>query len=82
MERNAVSMLVAFIMTCLVFIIIVSSREISRLNIALKDSIAIADSVKMELEIEQFDKGRYISIVEQVSELNCKEVKQIIDGTE
>lgn len=82
MERNAVSLLVAFIMTCLVFIIIVSSREISRLNAEVERTAIVSDSLRMELEIEQFDKGRYINIVEQVSEVNCKEVKQIINGTE
>jgi hypothetical protein len=80
MEKNAVSMLVAFILTCLVFIIIVSSREIARLNdIKEKDAVLI-DSLKGELDIEIFEKGRYISIVEQVSEVNCKEVKEIIHG--
>jgi hypothetical protein len=80
MEKNAVSMLVAFILTCLVFIIIVSSREIARLNdIKEKDAVLI-DSLKGELDIEIFEKGRYINIVEQVSEVNCKEVKEIIHG--
>ena len=82
MEKNAVSMLVAFIFTCLVFIIIVSSREIARLNDIKKTDAVLIDSLKGELEIEIFEKSRYISIVEQVSEVNCKEVKEIIDGTE
>lgn len=80
MERNAVSLLVAFIMTCLVFIIIVSSREISRLNAAIELKNEYADSVRMELEIEEFEKGRYINIIEQLSTSDCSDVKKIIHG--
>jgi hypothetical protein len=80
MEKNAVSMLVAFIFTCLVFIIIVSSREIARLNDIKKTDAVLIDSLKNELDIEIFEKGRYISIVEQVSESDCPDVKKIIHG--
>lgn len=80
MEKNAVSMLVAFILTCLVFIIIVSSREIARLNDIKERDAVLIDSLKAELDIEIFEKGRYINIVEQVSEVNCQEVKEIIHG--
>lgn len=80
MEKNAVSLVVAFIMTCLVFIIIVSSREISRLNAALELKDEYADSVRMELEIEEFEKNRYINIIEQLSTSDCADVKKIIHG--
>lgn len=80
MDRNAVSFLVAFIMTCLVFIIIVSSREISRLNDAIQLKHEYDDSIRMELEIEEFEKQRYINIIEQLSTSECEDVKRIIHG--
>jgi hypothetical protein len=81
-EAKSISLLLSFIFICLITIIVVSSREIGRLNdIAERDAVLI-DSLKGELDIEIFEKGRYISIVEQISEVNCKEVKEIIDGTE
>lgn len=80
MEKNSVSLLVAFIMTCLVFIIIVSSREISRLNATIQLNNEYMDSVRMELEIEEFEKGRYINIIEQLSVSDCPDVKKIIHG--
>lgn len=82
MEMKSVSFLLGFIFICLIAVIITSSREIGRLNdIAERDAVLI-DSLKGELDIEMFEKSRYISIVEQVSTVNCKEVKEIIDGTE
>ena len=57
------------------------SFSIGCIDLVEKDKIII-DSLKGELDIEIFEKSRYISIVEQVSEVNCKEVKEIIDGTE
>lgn len=80
MDRNAVSFLVAFIMTCLVFIIIVSSREISRLNLEVERVTVVTDSLRLELEIEEFEKQRYINIIEQLSTSECEDVKKIIHG--
>ena len=82
MKDKSVSVLLSFIFICLMSVIVASCMEIGRLNhITEKDAILI-DSLKGELDIETFDKSRYISIVDQVSELNCREVKEIIDGTE
>jgi hypothetical protein len=72
----------SFICACLLAIIFASSSEISRLNTVIDNDVVMIDSLIGELEIEQFEKSRYISIVDQVSEVNCKEVKEIIDGTE
>lgn len=82
MQNKSVSVLLSFIFICVILFIVISSKEIRRLNdITERDAILI-DSLKAELDIEIFEKSRYISIVEQVSEVNCKEVKEIIDGTE
>lgn len=75
-------LVMSFICTCLLAIIFASSSEISRLNTVIDNDVVMIDSLRGELEIEQFEKSRYISIVDQVSEVNCKEVKEIIDGTE
>jgi hypothetical protein len=80
MEKSAISLLIAFILTCLVFIIILSYREITRLNVAIKERNEYMDSVSIELEIEEFEKNRYISIVKQLSESDCPDVKRIIHG--
>ena len=82
MEIKSISLLLSFIFICLITIIVFSSREIGRLNDIAQRDIVLIDSLKGELEIEIFEKSRYISIVEQVSEVNCKEVKEIINGTE
>jgi hypothetical protein len=73
-------LVMSFICACLMVIIFASSSEISRLNAVVTKDAIIIDSLKSDIEIEQFEKGRYISIVEQVSTVNCKEVKKIIDG--
>lgn len=82
MELKSISLLLSFIFVCLITIIVVSSREIGRLNDITERDAVLIDSLKGELEIEIFEKSRYINIVEQVSEVNCKEVKEIINGTE
>ncbi len=82
MEVKSISLLLSFIFICLITIIVVSSREIGRLNDITERDAVLIDSLKGELEIEIFEKSRYINIVEQVSEVNCKEVKEIINGTE
>jgi hypothetical protein len=81
-EVKSISLLLSFIFICLITIIVVSSREIGRLNDITERDAVLIDSLKGELEIEIFEKSRYINIVEQVSEVNCKEVKEIINGTE
>jgi hypothetical protein len=80
MEKNAISLLVSFILTCLIFIIIVSYREITRLNADIKLRNEYMDSVRIELELEEFEKNRYINIVEQLSTSDCPDVKRIIHG--
>jgi hypothetical protein len=82
MQNKSVSIILSFIFICVICLILISSREVSRLNDITKKDAVLIDSLKAELDIEIFEKSRYISIVDQVSELNCKEVKQIINGTE
>lgn len=80
MQNKSVSILLAFIFISVVAIIIISSKEINRLNAAIELKNKYADSVRNELEIEQFEKNRYINIVEQLSTSDCPDVKRIIHG--
>ena len=79
---KAISLLLAFIFVSITLVIISFKQETDKLNSVIEKNKIIIDSLKGELEIEIFEKSRYINIVEQVSEVNCKEVKEIIDGTE
>ena len=79
---KAISLLLAFIFVSISLVIISFKKETDRLNSVIEKDKVIIDSLKGELDIEIFEKSRYINIVEQVSEVNCKEVKEIIDGTE
>jgi cell division protein FtsL len=79
---KAISLLLAFIFISITLIIISFKQETDKLNAVIKKDKVLIDSLKGELEIEIFEKSRYINIVEQVSEVNCKEVKEIINGTE
>jgi hypothetical protein len=79
---KAISLLLAFIFVSITLVIISFKQETDKLNAVIRKDKVLIDSLKGELDIEIFEKGRYISIVEQVSEVNCKEVKEIIDGTE
>ena len=79
---KAISLLLAFIFVSITLVIISFKQETDKLNSVIKKDKVLIDSLKGELDIEIFEKSRYISIVEQVSEVNCKEVKEIIDGTE
>lgn len=79
---KAISLLLAFIFVSITLVIVSFKQETDKLNAVIKKDKVLIDSLKGELDIEIFEKSRYISIVEQVSEVNCKEVKEIIDGTE
>lgn len=79
---KAISLLLAFIFVSISLVIISFKKETDRLSSVIEKDKVIIDSLKGELDIEIFEKSRYINIVEQVSEVNCKEVKEIIDGTE
>jgi hypothetical protein len=79
---KAISLLLAFIFVSITLVIISFKQETDKLNAVIKKDKVLIDSLKGELDIEIFEKGRYISIVEQVSEVNCKEVKEIIHATE
>lgn len=79
---KAISLLLAFIFVSIILVIISFKQETDKLNAVIRKDKVLIDSLKGELDIEIFEKGRYISIVEQVSEVNCKEVKEIIHGTE
>jgi hypothetical protein len=79
---KAISLLLAFIFVSITLVIISFKQETDKLNAVIRKDKVLIDSLKGELDIKIFEKGRYISIVEQVSEVNCKEVKEIIDGTE
>ena len=79
---KAISVLIGFIFISITLVIVAYRQEVNRLDAVIANDKVIIDSLKGELEIEQFDKSRYISIVEQVSTVNCKEVKEIIDGSE
>lgn len=79
---KAISLLLVFIFISITLIIISFKQETDKLNAVIEKDKIIIDSLKGELDIEIFEKSRYISIVEQVSEVNCKEVKEIINGTE
>jgi hypothetical protein len=79
---KAISLLIAFIFVSITLVIISFKQETDKLNAVIRKDKVLIDSLKGELDIEIFEKGRYISIVEQVSEVNCKEVKEIIHGTE
>lgn len=79
---KAISLLLAFIFVSITLVIISFKQETDKLNSVIKKDKVLIDSLKGELDIEIFEKSRYISIVEQVSEVNCKEVKEIINGTE
>lgn len=76
------SILLLFIFASLALVIIAFKQETNRLTAVIENDKVLIDSLKGEIEIEVFDKSRYISIVEQVSMVNCKEVKEIIDGAE
>ncbi len=76
------SILLLFIFASLTLVIIAFKQETNRLTAVIENDKVLIDSLKGEIEIEVFDKSRYISIVEQVSMVNCKEVKEIIDGAE
>jgi cell division protein FtsL len=80
--QKAISFLLAFIFVSITLVIISFKQETDKLNSIIKKDKVLIDSLKGELDIEIFEKSRYISIVDQVSELNCKEVKEIINGTE
>jgi hypothetical protein len=77
-----ISVLLAFVFISIGFIIISFKQENERLNTIITQDKIVIDSLKEEIEIELFDKNRYISIIDQLSITNCKEVKQIIYGTE
>lgn len=79
---KAISLLLSFIFISIALIIFSFKQETERLTAIIENDKVIIDSLKGEIEIEQFDKSRYISIVDQMSMVNCKEVKEIIDGTE
>lgn len=79
---KSVAVLLGFIFISLALVIIAFKQETNRLAHIIENNKVIVDSLKEEIEIEKFDKGRYINIVEQVSELDCKEVKEIMHGTE
>jgi cell division protein FtsL len=79
---KAISLLLAFIFVSITLVIISFKQETNKLNSVIEKDKVLIDSLKAELDVEIFEKSRYISIVEQVSEVNCKEVKEIIDGTE
>lgn len=79
---KAISLLLVFIFISITLIILSFKQETDKLNAVIEKDKIIIDSLKGELDIEIFEKSRYISIVEQVSEVNCKEVKEIINGTE
>lgn len=79
---KAISLLLSFIFISIALIIFSFKQETERLTAIIENDKVIIDSLKGEIEIEQFDKSRYISIVDQISMVNCKEVKEIIDGTE
>ena len=82
MINKSASFMLAFIFISVIAILIISSKEINRLNAITERDAVLIDSLKGELDIEIFEKSRYINIIEQVSEVNCKEVKEIINGTE
>jgi len=77
-----ISILLVFIFASLALVVIAFKQETNRLNaIIIQDRIEI-DSLKGEIEIEVFEKSRYVSIIDQISVTDCKDVKEIIDGTE
>lgn len=77
---KAISLLLAFIFVSITLVIISFKQETDKLNAVIKKDKVLIDSLKSELDIEIFEKGRYISIVEQVSESDCPDVKKIIHG--
>jgi cell division protein FtsL len=79
---KAISLLIAFILSSLALVIYSFKQETNRLAAVIEQDKIIIDSLKGEIEIEQFDKSRYISIVDQMSMVDCKEVKDIINGSE
>ena len=79
---KAISLLLAFIFVSLGLVIISFKQETDRLTAVIEHDKVIIDSLKGEIEIEIFEKSRYVSIIDQVSVVNCKEVKDIINGTE
>lgn len=79
---KSISLLLSFIFASLALVIIAFKQETNRLNSIIEKDKVIIDSLSGEIEIEVFEKSRYINIVEQVSLTNCSEVKEIINGTE
>jgi len=77
---KAISLLLAFIFVSITLVIISFKQETDKLNAVIRKDKVLIDSLKGELDIEIFEKGRYISIVEQVSESDCPDVKKIIHG--
>jgi hypothetical protein len=80
MKGKSIPFLLFFIFICVTAIVVLSSREINRLNDAIDNYVATKDSINTELEIERFEKDRYISIIEQLSTSECEDVKRIIHG--
>ena len=79
---KAIFLLISFIFISVALIIFSFKQEAERLTAVIENDKVIIDSLKGELEIEEFEKSRYISIIDQMSMVNCKEVKEIINGTE
>lgn len=77
-----ISILLSFIFVALALVVIAFREETNRLTAVIENDKVIIDSLKGELEIEEFEKSRYVSIIDQMSMVNCKEVKEIINGTE
>lgn len=79
---KAISILLAFIFVSIVLVIYSFKQETDRLTAVIENDKVIIDSLKGEIEIEVFEKSRYVSIIDQMSMVNCNEVKEIINGTE
>jgi hypothetical protein len=79
---KAISILLSFIFLSIALVIFSFKQETNRLTAVIENDKVIIDSLKGELEIEEFEKSRYVSIIDQMSMVNCKEVKEIINGTE
>lgn len=79
---KAISLLLAFIFISIALVIYSFKQETDRLTAVIENDKVIIDSLKGEIEIEVFEKSRYVSIIDQMSMVNCNEVKEIINGAE
>lgn len=79
---KAISLLIAFIFVSVSLVVISFKQETDRLTAVIEQDKIIIDSLKGEIEIEVFEKSRYVSIIDQMSMVDCKEVKDIINGSE